>query len=93
MSEMIDLRRRAPWRYRLNIKPFLGDDDDRATFEAAYNGIKAELAKLPPGLHAPDAFDEYAKLAIEREDADIFNLGLDALYDWADEERIWMGVI
>jgi hypothetical protein len=43
-------------------------------------------------LILPDKFHARARQAISADDADIFDLALEALYSWADEERIWLGI-
>lgn len=84
----------SKWDYKINIKQYLSEGEDKASMEKAMNGIRAELSALPCGLTAHPkvkSFFHYAKLAIEQEDVKIFNLGMDALYDLADEYRIWLG--
>lgn len=83
------------WDYKINIKQHLSEGVDKASMEKSMNGIRAELSGLPYGLTAHPSvkrFFHYAKLAIDQEDVNIFNLGMDSLYDWADEYRIWLGI-
>lgn len=84
------------WRYKINIKQHLGEGETKAAMQKSLDGILSELKKLPPGLtehgHGVIQFKRDAELAIEKEDVRIFNLGMDALYDWADSERIWCGL-
>lgn len=79
------------WIHKVNIKRFLSDDTDVEAIKRAYEGITKELKTVP--MRLPPAWHRYAKLAIETKDVNVFNLGMAALYDWADEHRVWMGVI
>lgn len=78
------------WRYKINIKPFLTEDESLEAIKAAYDGVTKELKKVP--IPAPRSWKRYAEMAIKEEDFNIFNMALDALYNWADHERIWMGM-
>lgn len=83
------------WNYRINITRHLSELEDRDSMQKSFSGILDELKTLPPGLlNSPgvNRFKKDAQLAIEKEDVRIFNIGMDALYDWADEERIWTGL-
>lgn len=77
------------WAYKVNIKQYLGGESAEE-MRATYESIVKEMEPLPVNL--PDGFHHYAELGIKQDDVNIFNLGLAALYDWADEERVWLGL-
>lgn len=77
------------WKYKVNIKKYLSDGEDVAAIQRAYDGIVKELEILP--FPYPQAFDRFSKIALEQEDVEIFNLGMNHLYDWADSRGIWLG--
>jgi hypothetical protein len=81
------------WKCRINIKQYLGEGEDIAAIKQANAGIKRELEKLPMRLRAvvPRKFYRRLDQAVKMEDVEIFNLGLEMLYDWADEAGVWMG--
>ncbi len=78
------------WNHTVNIKKFLSDREDVEAIKECYANINKELKKVPIPL--PSAWHKYAKLAIDTEDVTLFNLGMNALYDWADTHRVWMGI-
>lgn len=77
------------WNYSVNIKQFLGGESAEE-MQATYDNIVKAIKHVPSIL--PRTFHHYCKLAVKQEDVNIFNLGLAALYDWADEERVWLGL-
>jgi hypothetical protein len=81
------------WKCRINIKQYFGEGEDIAAIKQANAGIKRELEKLPMRLRAavPQKFYLRMDQAVKMEDVEIFNLGLETLYDWADEAGVWMG--
>ncbi len=79
----------AHWKTTVTIKDLLGSDESLEAITAAYTGIVERFK--PTGLRLPAQFHKRAKQAIkDGGDTPIFNLGMDALYDWADRERIWL---
>lgn len=96
---------RRSWAYSLDIKQFLSDDtSDRNAAEVA-NKIAAELrAKLPESvidddMDLADILDELDSFVPANcGDGDSENLCgdlnrvLEDLYDWADRERVWLGL-
>lgn len=78
------------WVWKVNIKQFLSEKTDKKTMQDCYKNVNTELKKVP--FPTPQAWHRYAKLAIAQEDVNIFNMGMNALYDWADEHRVWMGI-
>lgn len=78
------------WRYKVNIKQFLNEDESKESIEQAYNGINKELEQIP--FAPPFQWDHYSEMAIEQGDVNLFNMGLNFLYDWADQKRIWLGM-
>ena len=77
------------WIHKVNIHQHLGEGEDRESIESAYAGICDELKNVPGPQ--PSEFHRRANQAIELEDVEIFNLGMAHLYDWADDNRIWLG--
>ncbi len=77
------------WNYKLKIKQHLGEEETVQAMQAALDGITKELRAVP--VAPPEKFFGYAKLAIREDDIQVFNLGMDALYDWGDTHRIWLG--
>lgn len=77
------------WEKTITIKDLLTDNDDSEAIKLAADGITARLA----GTHAPTSRLIKAK---EMADTDtetallIFNDGLNRIYDWADDNRVWL---
>ncbi len=81
------------WAYKINIKQFLTDEETKEAMQRAYDGIMKETARAIL-LPKPEKFEKYAKLAIEQNDIELFNnMALNALYDWADHWRVWLGTL
>lgn len=76
------------WKHTIDIKQYIGDDE--RTLAERVTGIKEEFEKLP--LDVPwdisDALDE----AQTTDDVETFDDALEMIYDWADENSVWLGV-
>ncbi len=86
------------WQFRINIRQHLGDDTDDAAIARAATCILAEIAN--PGLPAQDqlhtvrACIEAARDSAEAGEPDafrMFNDALDRLYDYGDDNSVWLG--
>ena len=75
------------WAYKVNIKQFLSDGETKKDMQRVYDGVRSETRGLP--IPPPTQFDKYAKMAIEKDDINLFNqMAMNALYDWADHYRV-----
>ena len=89
-----------PWKHKIDIKQYLGEGTTDEDVVKAAKGIVRELKRLPSKLdglsEAIDEFEDIAESTHDPEDNEYlveeFNYQLDKLYDWADYERIWMGL-
>ena len=78
------------WRKTIKINHLLTDDKDAEAIKALANGV-IEAVKdtdAPIGL-----FEKALKLADKDEETAliIVNAAMSLLYDWADNNRIWIG--
>lgn len=84
------------WKMSVNIKPLIGDDVSEEGAKRAGKGISDLLSRR---LLVRDhyATDQTLRNIIdglgEVEDVDEFNDVLEDLYDWADENRVWLGIM
>lgn len=76
------------WKYSVHVHGVIQHGETVEDMQATYDGLNRVLAHIPVAL--PERWHHYAKLGIEQEDVVIFNLGMAALYDWADEHRVWL---
>lgn len=82
-----------PWLHSINIKQYLDPNKPLADVVA---GVLREIDRLPEDLrnsslaleNVRDIFEE----AIDLNDTDVFDDGLSELYDWADDNRVWLGI-
>lgn len=81
---------RRGWAHKVNIKQFLTED---AVTEEIGQNVVAELKKADP-FQGEDAADILYDLldAAKEGDTELFNYMLDAVYDYADEHRVWLGL-
>lgn len=92
------------WKAEIKIKDLLGNDDsNQRSVEIAHEVAKRFRAGLPTktfDVRSDDYDDEITILvedletfSLEMADNinDIFNERLDEIYDWADNNRIWIG--
>jgi hypothetical protein len=93
------------WKHKINIKQHLGTETGNEAIVKAALGISKELRKLPVSIQTcPDfgvadilfEFSEMAYCAHDPEDNESlleeFNYNLNELYDWADDNRVWLGL-
>ncbi len=81
----------ANWRWKCDIKKFLSDDESPEAMEDTYAKITEALRKHVP-LSLPMEWRHFTKIGIREKSVEIWNIGLDRLYDWADRHRIWLGI-
>ena len=82
------------WSHSINIKQFLKEGEQVSSI---VTNVKRELDRLPESLRLSDtwAWDEIIEgfdEAAEEENVELFDDALSNLYDWADENRVWLGV-
>lgn len=94
----------ANWKRKIKLKHLLGSDtSDEAAKEAA-RAVSAILKRQPE--YEEDGIDDFSQAVNEMADIAAsdddpsytttftrtrhFNLCLDAVYDWADAERVWI---
>lgn len=84
------------WKFSVNIKPLIGEDTSEEGAQRAGKSISDLLSRrlLARDHYATDLtlrniIDGFAEI----EDTDEFNSVLDDLYDWADENRVWLGLM
>ena len=84
------------WKTTVNIKPLIGEDDSEEGAERAGDLIGA-LLSLKLLVHDQYATDQTLRNIIDGlsnvADVDEFNDVLEDLYDWADENRVWLGLM
>jgi hypothetical protein len=80
------------WRYTADIKQHLNDAESGEEFFKVRAAVAGELKKAPDYQPGTDLYGIVADLetAINIEQ---FNEALDELYDWAEFERVWLGLL
>ena len=86
----------ANWRKTVNIKDLLTDDDSPENCVRVASVIVERLRKAFP--EPPDnlewILDEFEDIsADDKRPSVLFNDTLESLYDWADAERVWLGLM
>ena len=88
--------RRPPWRERVYLGSFFGDEDlpfeerrDRAV--AAIRATVSFRTLDPENIEDEQIIMTIEELA-ETDTADYFDVCWDAIYDWADDVRLWIDV-
>ena len=82
------------WDHKVDIKQFLSEDGSEEAVRAAAVGVRCELRKLEGAFpENTDAGDELADIIadLDTTDQQEFNNVLEALYDWADYNLVWLG--
>lgn len=87
------------WATTIKIKQLLTDDESPETAQRTAQAIAAILRKESQGIFLPlligaDAAFELESIADDMEAAqtcDEVNDTLDTLYDWANDNRVWIG--
>ena len=75
------------WTRKVQIRDLLTDDESAEAIKAVANAIISRLPDAPTSriAKARDMADEDPETALL-----VFNAGLDAVYDWADFNRVWL---
>ena len=79
------------WKYEVDFRKFLTEDDSQEAMEKAAKGIEESFSELPEEIKK-----ELLRLCKELQTAATndnpcwFNLTLDTMYDYMDKERIWL---
>lgn len=84
------------WKMTVNIKPFIGEDASEEGAKRAGMAIHQLLTRRLRGLPLYRDDQELSDIldGLEGvENSDEFNYILADLYDWADENRIWLGLL
>lgn len=89
------------WRATIEIKELLRDYEEGKDGEAGRvaSAIAAKLdSEVPPGIRNTEIDDIITGLKetadadlVEHEKQDEVNFILEALYDWGDSQRVWLG--
>ena len=86
------------WKYKINIRQYLNDEETPEAVLKAAEGIKAEIEKNHLErifLNTPYKMVERTRKAVDAgfdydEVCAIFNGWLGRIYDIADDERVWV---
>ena len=80
------------WSHRINIRQHLTEDESKEAQIAAADGIAKEIKLLPDALWQRGGKHVCAELRKAAETGNIgwFNASLSRVWDWFDEERIWV---
>ena len=83
----------AIWKYKVDIKQFLNDDDDSNFGDIATNIIKELRSVFKPGQsQSLDSIIWDLEAFNNDDDVDDFDVTLTDLYDWADANYVWLGL-
>lgn len=77
------------WKQTISIKDLLTEEETPEAIKRAADGIIERLPKTAPTrrlVKARDLADSDPETALL-----LFNDGLSYVYDWADENRVWLG--
>jgi hypothetical protein len=83
------------WKYQMGIHDLLSDEVvEGPEFEAVRDAVVAKIKQAPD--YTRDyrvAYDlqDIAEAIAQTENTDDFNDALDRLYDWGDENTVWIG--
>jgi hypothetical protein len=79
------------WKYKLEIRQYLTEDSSKKSQIAAAKGITGEVKKLPDPLRINGLYlcVELMKAA-KTGKIEWFNASLSKLWDWFDDEKIWV---
>lgn len=97
------------WRAKVNIKQFIGKDQENESPAHCHwvaSSIAGEMRKLEKraegvaviGINFDfsflEAVESLEEITVDQEDAlAALNGALSLLYDWADAERVWLGLL
>jgi hypothetical protein len=82
------------WKYTVNIKQYLSEDDSAEAIRKAARNIHNILTEsnIPPEVLRDVAYEiGYIGYSFEQPSLEEFNFLLDNLYDWADSNNVWLG--
>ncbi len=83
----------AKWRKTVNIKPLIGKDaSDSGAQEAARNIRNLLQTKLMDELNYDHSLMDIVDAFEAVRTCEDFNQVLTGLYDWADDQRVWLGL-
>ena len=83
------------WRKTVNIKDLLGDDESPEEVVRVAAAIVGRLNKAfpDPDYGLEDIISEFEDIRVDdKRPCLLFNDTLSSLYDWADAERVWLGL-
>ena len=80
------------WRYKLNFRESLGEGESKEDLLSAARNIRLEVGRKLPESLVKQAGPALAKMdsAAELGELDWFNASLERLWDFFDENRIWV---
>lgn len=100
MGDVHEFPMMARWRKTINIKPILHRDQANTSPEHV-SAVSKEIAALIRGALSDAEMDYTLEEAVElmesiepdEDDAvEVFNSALCDVYNWADRERVWLGI-
>ena len=83
------------WRKTVNIKDLLGDDESPEEVVRVAAAIVGRFNKAfpDPDYGLEDIISEFEDIRVDdKRPCLLFNDTLSSLYDWADAERVWLGL-
>ena len=78
------------WRYKVNFRHLLGEDDSQESMLRAAGGIRKELSSLPIFSRLTSRILDDLQGAAELGNLDWFNASLGRLWDWCDANSVWV---
>ena len=94
----------SDWKYKVDIKQHLTDDESVEGIVKASNAIAKELQKLPDELFEDFTFEDDVEFLywVSKDDMEVYeseedllkevNHRLNSIYDFANCNKIWLGV-
>ena len=85
----------AIWRKTVNIKDLLTDDESPEEVVRIAGELTSRLEKAfpHPDYDLEDIIEEFKDIEVtDKRPVVLFNDTLSRLYDWADAERVWLGL-
>ena len=78
------------WKHTIKIRQYLTEDSSKKAQIAAANGITKEVQKLPMNSLEAELICNELREAAAAGKLGWFNDSLNDLWDWLDENRIWV---
>lgn len=80
------------WRFRLNFREVLGEGESQEDMRKAVAAIRLEVGRKLPESLAKQAGVKLSKMdrAAEAGELDWFNASLEGLWDFFDQNRVWV---